>query len=158
VQDFHTYHIGELGVWVHNADCCDLPSGFVNENEFKEFGQDMFTHFEKQGYTNVRPIMQGSAVTGQSYRTGEAFDVGRTSDFDVALASNELLDKAKALGIGLRSEGSRTGPLKPKDLEKLGLSEMAHDLSKKYGRDVNFMIFDNVGTALKKAPSIEIKK
>ena len=24
VQDFHTYHIGELGVWVHNADCCRL--------------------------------------------------------------------------------------------------------------------------------------
>lgn len=24
VQDFHTYHIGEIGVWVHNADCCGL--------------------------------------------------------------------------------------------------------------------------------------
>lgn len=24
VQDFHTYHIGEVGVWVHNAQCCDL--------------------------------------------------------------------------------------------------------------------------------------
>ena len=22
VQDFHTYHIGELGIWVHNHDCC----------------------------------------------------------------------------------------------------------------------------------------
>ncbi|MPW65041.1 polymorphic toxin-type HINT domain-containing protein [Moraxella catarrhalis] len=24
VQDFHTYHIGEFGVWVHNADCCGV--------------------------------------------------------------------------------------------------------------------------------------
>ena len=22
VQDFSTYHIGEMGIWVHNADCC----------------------------------------------------------------------------------------------------------------------------------------
>ena len=22
VDDFHTYHVGRLGVWVHNADCC----------------------------------------------------------------------------------------------------------------------------------------
>ncbi|SPX81701.1 Protein of uncharacterised function (DUF1557) [Moraxella ovis] len=24
VDDFHTYHVGRLGVWVHNADCCNL--------------------------------------------------------------------------------------------------------------------------------------
>ena len=30
VQDFHTYHIGEYGVWVHNADCCDLSIGSTN--------------------------------------------------------------------------------------------------------------------------------
>ena len=24
VQEFHTYHIGEYGVWVHNADCCGV--------------------------------------------------------------------------------------------------------------------------------------
>lgn len=27
VQEFSTYHIGELGVWVHNANCCDLTPG-----------------------------------------------------------------------------------------------------------------------------------
>ncbi|WP_080574683.1 polymorphic toxin-type HINT domain-containing protein [Moraxella catarrhalis] len=26
VQDFHTYHIGEYGVWVHNDGCCDLSN------------------------------------------------------------------------------------------------------------------------------------
>jgi len=24
VQDHHTYHVGELGVWVHNANCCQI--------------------------------------------------------------------------------------------------------------------------------------
>ena len=24
VQDFHTYHIGKYGVWVHNAECCEV--------------------------------------------------------------------------------------------------------------------------------------
>ena len=24
MQEFHTYHIGEHGVWVHNDGCCDL--------------------------------------------------------------------------------------------------------------------------------------
>ena len=24
VEDFHTYYVGELGVWVHNRDCVEL--------------------------------------------------------------------------------------------------------------------------------------
>ncbi|WP_374339574.1 polymorphic toxin-type HINT domain-containing protein, partial [Leeia sp.] len=33
VEDFHTYHVGELGVWVHNADCCvvDIISTVKND-------------------------------------------------------------------------------------------------------------------------------
>lgn len=27
VNDFHTYHIGRLGVWVHNDGCCDFIVG-----------------------------------------------------------------------------------------------------------------------------------
>lgn len=26
VDGFHTYHVGELGTWVHNANCCDILS------------------------------------------------------------------------------------------------------------------------------------
>ena len=39
VQDFSTYHSGELGVWVHNANCCDFTSNWGNiEAKFKEAG------------------------------------------------------------------------------------------------------------------------
>ena len=26
VDEHHTYHVGEIGVWVHNAKCCDLST------------------------------------------------------------------------------------------------------------------------------------
>ena len=26
VDEHHTYHVGEIGVWVHNAKCCDVPT------------------------------------------------------------------------------------------------------------------------------------
>jgi filamentous hemagglutinin len=35
VQDAETYHIGELGVWVHNADCCLIKAKADAEFEKK---------------------------------------------------------------------------------------------------------------------------
>jgi filamentous hemagglutinin len=63
-------------------------------------------------------------------RTGQTFDVGRTSDFDIALKSPELLRKAESLGVGLRSGGARTGPLSMRDLKALGLNDLASQLIK----------------------------
>ncbi|MGE8572673.1 MAG: hemagglutinin repeat-containing protein [Acinetobacter amyesii] len=28
VEGFHTYHVGELGTWVHNANCCEVANTF----------------------------------------------------------------------------------------------------------------------------------
>ncbi len=33
VDNFHTYHVGRLGVWVHNADCCDFGRRYGNATE-----------------------------------------------------------------------------------------------------------------------------
>lgn len=30
VEGFHTYHVGELGVWVHNANCCNIDAKQFN--------------------------------------------------------------------------------------------------------------------------------
>ena len=30
VEGFHTYHVGELGVWVHNANCCNINAKHFN--------------------------------------------------------------------------------------------------------------------------------
>nr|WP_253956756.1 hemagglutinin repeat-containing protein [Pseudomonas chlororaphis] len=135
-----------------------VPSGFANVKEFSNFGASIRDGLSKAGYGNVEPILQGSAITGKSYRTGQAFDVGRTSDFDIALASSELLKKAESLGVGLRSGGARTGPLSTRDLKILGLNDLASQLSKQAGRDVNFMIYGSTSTAISRAPSIILPK
>lgn len=89
-----------------------------------------------------------------SFRTGEAFDVGRVSDFDIALASPTLLQRARELGIPLRGGGIRTMPLKKEHLERLGLWELQEELSRLAGRDVSFMIYESVEAILKRGPSI----
>ena len=39
VQEFHTYHIGEIGLWVHNANCCDFTDNWGTiEPKFKAAG------------------------------------------------------------------------------------------------------------------------
>ena len=135
-----------------------IPSGFANIEEFTSFGESLRSNLNLAGYTDVVPILQGSAVTGKSFKAGELFDVGRTSDFDVALASPELLKRAEKLGIGLRSEGVRTGPLSVDDLKALGLTDMAKKMGQQAGRDVNFMIYDSPENAFRRAPSLALPR
>jgi filamentous hemagglutinin len=35
VQEHHTYHVGRLGVWVHNANCCDVIGRVPTSPSFK---------------------------------------------------------------------------------------------------------------------------
>ncbi|MFG2677365.1 RHS repeat-associated core domain-containing protein [Streptomyces sp. NPDC048445] len=132
-----------------------LPKGFANRGALSEFGQKLTGGLAEAGHENVTPVMQGSAVTGKSFRTGRPF--GAHSDYDVALASSDLLSRASRAGIALRSGGTRTGPLKGSDLQKLGLGDLAKSLSTDAQRPVNFMIYDSVGAATSRAPSIIIR-
>jgi filamentous hemagglutinin len=143
---------------VGGAKATAVPKGFSSADDFARFGADTRDGLTRAGYGNVEPILQGSAVTGQSFRTGQAFDVGRVSDFDIALASPELLQRAQSLGIGLRSGGTRTGPLSARDLQALGLKDLASQLSSRAGREVNFMIYDSAATATGRAPSVALPK
>ncbi len=135
-----------------------IPRGFSNLDDFVGFGTDTRDGLARAGYGNVEPILQGSAVTGKSYETGQEFDIGRVSDFDIALASPELLKRAQSLGIGLRSGGTRTGPLSERDLQALGLKDLSSKLSGQTGREVNFMIYDSAATAASRAPSMVLPK
>lgn len=87
-------------------------------------------------------------MTGASSKTGNAFDLGRRRDLDVAPAGQTFFDKAKALGLKAK-EGTRIGPLLPKDLADLGLDAPRNQLSGLAGRPVNFRLFDSIGNALK---------
>ncbi len=135
-----------------------IPRGFTSVAEYSAFGKALRQGLRTAGFPNVEPIMQGSAVTGKSFAKGTAFDVGRVSDFDIALSGKELLQAAKDAGIGLRSGGTRTGPLTARDLQVLGLRDLANQMSKQAGREVNFMIYENVPAATNRSASMVLPK
>jgi RHS repeat-associated protein len=120
-----------------------IPRGFGSADEFKAFGDMLSSGLRQAGYDDVVPAFRGSSVTGVSHTTGEAFDVGRVSDYDISLASPTLMKKADEAGIPLRSSGTRTGPLRSASLDQLGLTALATQLTETAGRPVSFMIYDS---------------
>ncbi len=135
-----------------------VPRGFSSAADFDSFGDELRTGLRAAGYEDVTPIFQGSSVTGRSFESGAAFDGGRLSDFDIALSSPQLLSNADALGVGLRSGGTRTGPLTTPQLRRLGLGDLATTLSETAGRPVNFMVFNSIEGATLRSPSIEVPR
>ncbi len=135
-----------------------IPQGFKDVGEFEQFGSRLSDGLTEAGFSDTRAVFQGSSVTGKSFRTGEAFDAGRTSDYDIALGGDRIFGAAKDAGVGLRSGGIRTGPLRPVQLERLGLTELRADLSESAGRPVNFMIYHSIEDALERSPSIEVAR
>ena len=118
-----------------------VPLGFSSRQLYEEFGSAAKNELRAAGYRDAEPYFAGSAVTGYSYRTGEAFDVGRRSDYDIAIVSPSILQRAKELGIPLRGNGTRTGPIRPQQLQSLGLEAIANRLSRQENRDVGIMIY-----------------
>ncbi len=133
-----------------------IPLGFADEEAFAAFAHDLTGGLREAGYGDVVPVFQGSSVTGVKYTTGAPFDVGRRSDFDIALASPTLFARAKATGARLRADGVRTGPLTDRDLAALGLRELRDLLRGSAGRKVAFMIYEDLDQALKRAGGIVV--
>jgi RHS repeat-associated protein len=139
-----------------DAGAAATPRGFANVSDFEKFGTKLKTGLAEAGYPDTQAAFQGSSVTGVKFTTGAPFDVGRQSDFDIALTGNDIFGAAQDAGIGLRSGGIRTGPLGPGDLERLGLTELRGSLSTLAGRPVNFMIYRALGDALSRSPSLVV--
>jgi uncharacterized protein YukE len=137
----------------------EVPLGFADADQFRAFGHHLTNGLRDAGYHDVVPVFQGSSVTGVKYTTGALFDVGRLSDFDIALASPTLFERAKALGVQIRGRGSRTAPLKDEELlERLDLHHLSVQLSERAGgRPVFFMIYRDLDATLRRSPSIEVK-
>ncbi len=80
-----------------------LLLGFNSREDYASFGRSARTALNEAGYPEAVPYMRGSAVTGYSYRTGEAFDVGRRSDYDIAIVRPRLLERVQDAKI-MRSQ------------------------------------------------------
>jgi len=132
------------------------PLGFADPAEFGRFGARLGAGLRKAGYGDVRAAFQGSSVTGRDYLSGAPFDVGRRSDFDVALGGRSLFERARSIGVGLRSGGTRTAPLTGAQLDALGLKGLGDELARLTGRPVGFMVYQSIEAAAVRRPSIMV--
>ena len=163
-DNFGKYHI--LGMDGVADDISDItrqrgyPVGFNSYDEFAEFGSELGKDLNKAGYDDAISFMQGSAVTGRNSRSLKAFDDGRISDFDIAVTSPSLFEKAKSIGAEIRGDANRTGPLSiektPEILNKLGLYDFAIRQRELRNRPIEFMIADSAETILQRAASVVI--
>jgi hypothetical protein len=108
------------------------------------------------GHDDVRIYFTGSSVSGVSFKVGSPFDVGRVSDYDVALANKELFKKAKQLGVEVRGHGARTAPITIEQADQLGFGDLERRLSEEAGRPVRFMIYSSDGAVQARAANIEV--
>ncbi len=163
IDSLHTFYVvaGNTPVLVHNnngGDECLIagggttPHGFTDEGAAAEFNQTLNSGLGEAGYSGTQAVFQGSSVTGVGFKSGLPF--GDHSDYDIALGGEDLFNAAKEAGIGLRSGGTRTGPLNPAQLEQLGLSDMQARLEGMAGREVHFMVYQTIDGAVGRSPSM----
>lgn len=133
-----------------------VPYGFSSKAQFEEFGRTAWDRLAASRHNDAEPYLEGSAVTGYKYTTGQLFDVGRRSDLDIAIVSRSLMARAKALGIGLRGRGTRTDPLKPKQLRSLELDDFTEQLKARSNRKIGVMIYESKEALDLHAPSLPL--
>lgn len=117
-----------------------LPLGFNSREDFAAFGLTLRRGLAPSGQSGAEVFLRGSAVTGYSYRTGEAFDIGRQSDFDVAIVSPVLLRELSARGLRLTAGGRRSESFGVRKLQRLGLPNLPVRWSAQ-ARDVTYMVY-----------------
>ena len=130
-----------------------LPWGFGTYANYLAFGQSLRDGLRAAGYRDVGPMIRGSAVIGENFRTREPFDVGRRSDYDIALVSPTIMQRAVELGIPLRGGGTRTEPLGDNALRALGFRELVDDLRHQAERPVSVMIYRSRRAVARRGPS-----
>lgn len=114
---------------LHIEPDVDIPMGFYDREGFESFSDTLYKQLPS---SDAQLVLEGSAVTGRRFdravdfeHTGTPFDVGRLSDYDVAIVSKELYDLAVQENVPLAKDGiAKTMVLRPQDLKKLGLEKL----------------------------------
>ncbi len=132
-----------------------LPLGFNSREDFTAFGLALRRGLAPSGQSGAEVFLRGSAVTGYSYRTGEAFDLGRQSDIDVAIVSPVLLRELSARGLRLTAGGARTLPFGRDRLPALRLPNLPGVWSSG-ARDVTYMIYRSRSDVEIRGPHVQI--
>ncbi|MEW5963380.1 MAG: phage portal protein [Pseudomonadota bacterium] len=133
-----------------------VPLGFASADHFRDFGRSARAALSEAGYRDAEPYLRGSSVTGYSYETGEPFDVGRRSDYDLAIVSPTLFNRATALGVRSRGRGGRTVQIDGNALRDLGLRSLLDTLASDIGRDVSVVIYRSNTDLQVRGPSLPL--
>lgn len=131
-----------------------IPYGFKSAEQFQEFGTTIYSGFSKAGYNDVEAIVQGSAATGIKFET--RLPITSPSDFDIAIVSPSLFDKAEALGVKPRGATNQPRILLSDDydVKLLGLDKVKNELNDLTdGIPSNFLIFKSREDAIARAES-----
>jgi len=135
-----------------------VPFGFKTGEEFARFRSTAAAELKKllkKVDRNAEAYLQGSAVTGVSYKRHLPFDP--TSDFDIAVSSRALFRQAERThGFEVKLNPRHIGPLSPEEIAELGLkpfwrklSEVATPVDEATGaptgaaREIRIMLFEN---------------
>lgn len=136
-----------------------VPFGFQSAEQFEKFQATASAELKrllKKADPNAEAFLQGSSVTGVSYKRHLPFDV--ESDFDVAVSSRYLLKQAEKLRYEVKLSPRRIGPLDADQIAELGLSRFQERLGNVVAeegkaaagttagakpRKINIMLFDN---------------
>ena len=132
-----------------------VPHGFRDFGQFREFAT-RFRDRMRELYPDLDMGFQGSSVTGRSAETGAPFDEGRVSDYDIAISGDSVNRAAQENGVQFRGDGVSTGPLRGRDLDRLGLDGIVDDASAETGREVHIMIFRTIEEAAGRKPTIKV--
>jgi hypothetical protein len=133
----------------------NLPLGFNNHEQFREFGRTTWDGLRAAGYDDAEPYLRGSAVTGHNFRTGTPFDGVERSDLDLAIVSPILMRRAIDEGVPLRG-GARTQTLTEPQIDRLGLRDIVTRSSAQTGRSVTIMIYDTTPALTRRGPFVQI--
>lgn len=124
------------------------PLGFPDHETFALFLHSIYANILVD---DAVVVIHGSSLTGQSYQDkgggSRLFDVGRDSDYDVAIASPALWGLALEPGSGVKIRGDHSEPLTADGLAALNLTAAHAAANFNARREVNFMLYEDVAHA-----------
>lgn len=122
------------------------PLGFESHDEFQLFIHKIYSNLPVK---DAKVVFHGSSLSGQSFKDkgggSKLFDVGRDSDYDVAIVSPHLWQMAIEFGVKIR--GDHSEPLTPESIELLGLGKAFAAANFLARREVNFMLYQSEASA-----------
>jgi hypothetical protein len=125
------------------------PLGFKDHDDFALFLNGIYSNIPRMA-SDATVVIHGSSLSGQSYKDkggSRLFDVGRDSDYDVAIASETLWKLAQDPAMGIKIRGDHSEPLDAAGIERLGLTKAHAAANFLARREVNFMLYQNEKTA-----------